>query len=70
MRRYKINLIVGKKIKRARKERKLSQEEVADRAGIHLTTFGRIERGEANPPVSTLYKIAQALKKSMKDLFG
>lgn len=68
--RYKINIKVGKKIKRIRKQKKLSQEDVADKAKLHLTTFGRIERGEANPPVYTLYKIAQALKTSIKELFS
>lgn len=46
-----------------------SQEELADRAGMHLSTLGRIERGESNPPVQTVGKIAKALKTSVDELF-
>ena len=66
---YKVNMRLGKRIKRLRKELKISQEELAGRAKIHRTYMGRIERGESNPPVYTVYKIATALRKSLKDLF-
>lgn len=69
MRRYKILQRTGKNIRTIRRNKKLTQEEVAERAGIHVTTFGRIERGESNPPLQTLNKIAQALKVKTKDLF-
>lgn len=69
MRRYKINEKVGKRIRRIRKQMRLSQEELADRAGMHLSTLGRIERGESNPPVHTVSKIAKALKTSVDELF-
>lgn len=68
--RYKVNIKLGKKIKKFRQERKMSQEELADKVGLHYTSLSRIERGEANSPVYTVYKIAQALKKSLKDLFS
>lgn len=68
MRRYKIALITGKKIKRARNEKGLTQEDVAGRAKIHVSTLGRIERGESNAPLQTFNKIAQALKIKPKDL--
>jgi len=38
-------------------------------AGIHRTYMGRIERGESNPPVQTVNKIAKALRRSLTDLF-
>ncbi len=66
---YKVNIKLGRKIKRLRKELKISQEELAAKAGIHRTYMGRIERGESNPPVYTVYKIAKALKKQLKELF-
>lgn len=68
MRRYKISQRVGKKIRIIRKKKGLTQEEVADGADIHLSTLGRIERGEANAPLQTLNKIAQALKVRPKEL--
>lgn len=66
---YKVNIQLGKKIQRLRKEQKISQEELAAKAGVHRTYMGKIERGESNPPVYTVYKIAQALKTSVRDLF-
>ena len=37
-----------------RREKKLIQEELAYRVGIHVSTLGRIERGESNPPFKHL----------------
>lgn len=68
MRRYKIAQTVGKKIRVIRRKKKLTQEEVAARTGIHVTTFGRIERGEINTPLQTVNKIAQALGVKPKEL--
>ena len=68
MRRYVIALKTGKKIKRARDEKGLTQEEVAARAHIHVSTLGRIERGESNAPLQTLNKVAQSLRVKPKDL--
>lgn len=69
MREYKINKKLGKRIRKFRREQKLSQEVLADKAGIHRTYMGKIERGESNPPVHTIEKIAKALKVKVGDLF-
>lgn len=69
MREYKINKQLGKRVRRLRKEQKISQEELAEKAGIHRTYMGKIERGESNPPVHTVSKIAKALRISLSDLF-
>jgi len=53
--------IVGANIKRLRKERGLSQEVLAGEAGLAMRHIGRIERGEGNPTVSMLAKIATVL---------
>lgn len=54
---------IGKQIKNSRLELdRMSQEELADKVGIHVSYMGRIERGEANAPVYTLRKIASVLK--------
>lgn len=39
----------------------LSQEELADRAGIHRTYIGGIERGERNPTLTMIHRLAKAL---------
>ena len=38
-----------------------SQEELADRAGIHRTYIGGIERGERNPTLTMIHRLARAL---------
>ena len=69
MRRYKIARSVGKKMRIARRLAGMTQEEVAYKAVIHISTLGRIERGESNPPIQTVNKIAQVLRIKPKDLF-
>lgn len=66
---YKINSKLGKRIRRLRKRSNMSQEVLAEKAGIHRTYMGKIERGESNPPIQTINKIAKALKIPMSDLF-
>jgi len=53
---------IGNSIRRHRKEAGLSQEELADSAGLHRTYVGGVERGERNISVLNLAKIASALK--------
>lgn len=53
---------LGKNIKRARQKAELTQAEVAERAEIHVNYFARIERGEENPSIDIIEKIAKALK--------
>lgn len=53
---------IGKNIKKARKERKMTQVEVAEKAGIHPNYYSRIERGELQPALDTLEKIFKVLK--------
>lgn len=51
----------GSELQNKRKVLGISQEELADRAKVHRTYMGRIERGESNPPIYTVFKIAKAL---------
>ena len=50
-----------KRLRHARNSKKISQQELADLVGIHLTNIGRYERGEANPNTNILNKLASAL---------
>jgi transcriptional regulator with XRE-family HTH domain len=52
---------VGAKIREERKKLNLSQDDLADRANLHPTYVGGIERGERNPTIISLGKIANAL---------
>lgn len=52
---------LGRKIRELRKQRNLSQTELAEKAGISFITISRIERGERDPHVKTLARIAKGL---------
>ena len=59
----------GKNLKMLRNEAKLSQEDLANDCDISISQIGRIERGEINTTISTLFVLANALDIEVKDLF-
>jgi transcriptional regulator with XRE-family HTH domain len=58
----KIQQSFGSKIRDHRIKLGISQEELAFRSGLHRTYIGGIERGERNPTLLTIVKIAKALR--------
>jgi len=70
MRRYKACKLFGAKVAKIRKSKKMSQENLADKVGIHRNHMGRIERGETNPPLNTVVKIGRELKSSPANLLS
>ena len=54
-------VLFGELVRQFREQASLSQEDLADRAGIHRTYIGGIERGERNPTLQTIHKLAAAL---------
>lgn len=58
---------LGQRIRELRKERKLSQTELAEKADVALMTISRIERGEHDPHLTTLWRISKALGVSVFD---
>lgn len=57
------------KMKIARVERGLTQQEMADRVGATRQTIGLIEQGRFNPSLALCIRICKALGKSLNDLF-
>ncbi len=60
---------IGENIKKARKEKKLEQVDVAAVAGVNRSYYGKIEKGLANPSIEKLYKIIKALDLKSSDIF-
>lgn len=54
--------LLGRKLRRLRKDRKLSAADVAERAGIDPQDLARIERGEARVGLETLFRLLAAFE--------
>lgn len=52
---------IGENIKLARKRRKLTMEQVAERAGIHRSTLNRIENGDASVAIGLYFNVFKVL---------
>jgi len=52
----------GKGLKKLRGKRKFSQESFANHASFSRSYYGRLERGEVDPSLSTLCRIAKGLR--------
>lgn len=62
-------VILGDRIRNIRRERGLSQEELAHLSSLHSTYIGQIERGEKNITIESLEKVTNALNISLDELF-
>ena len=59
----------GKNISKLRKTQKLSQEQLADKSGLHRTHIGMIERAERNITLQNIEKLANGLGVEIDELF-
>jgi transcriptional regulator with XRE-family HTH domain len=64
----KKNYKVGRHIQKLRKEKGLTQEELADKLHISLSYVGKIETGLRKPNMKMLYKIAEKLDVKVSEL--
>jgi CheY-like chemotaxis protein len=65
-----IKALLGIAIKTERFVLGISQEELAERAGLHRTYVSDVERGARNPSIGSVEKLARALQISVSTLFG
>lgn len=63
-----INEKIGIKISILRKRLKFSQEKLSEFSGLSKNSISSIERGESNPSIETLDRIAKALNIELKEL--
>jgi len=59
----------GNKVRKERAKHGWSQEELAERAGVHRTYVGMIERAEKNITLTNIEKMSKALKISIEKIF-
>lgn len=57
-------MIFGQRVKNERLKQGLSQEQLAEKAGLHRTYIGMIERAEKNITLINIEKLAKALEMS------
>ncbi|SHH13139.1 DNA-binding transcriptional regulator, XRE-family HTH domain [Desulfosporosinus lacus DSM 15449] len=64
-----IRISVGNKIKELRRERNLSQEELALLSGLDRTYINSVENGRRNISIISLEKIANGLRVKIRNIF-
>ena len=65
-----VQIKFGKALRKHRKARGLTQEELAELSGLHFTYIGSVERGERNVSIKSIDTLLKALGLSYKDFFG
>lgn len=61
-------MALGRRIRQLREQRKWSQEEFADRCGLHRTAVGLLERAERIPRLDTLLTVSKGLGITVSEL--
>lgn len=64
-----ILVLFGEVIREVRKEKKLSQEELANKSGLHRTYIGMVERGEKNISLKNISKLSKGLELPIPEIF-
>lgn len=62
--------IIGERLRSYRNKKKMSQEAVAELAGMHPPYIGQLERGEKNATIDSIVKISRALNLPLEELFA
>ena len=61
---------MGYKIKEVREEKRMTQEELAEKSGVSLSTIVALEKGTMNDvKMSTLQKLASAMDTTVQEIF-
>lgn len=65
----RLSVEIGQRIRNYRFQKQLSQEELAERCGLHPTYIGQVERGEKNATLESISKISSGLTIPLSTLF-
>lgn len=65
-----LHRLIGRFIREGRTKQTLTLKQLARRTGLSVSLLSQIERAESSASISSLYKIASALKVKMSELFG
>lgn len=60
---------LGKNLKKYRKACNMTQEQLAEKVGIHPTYVGKLESGKNNPSVKMMFRISRALNIKLSNIF-
>lgn len=63
-------VLIGKKMRKLRREQRRTQVHVADEAGIDSSYYAKVERGVANPSLEVLNSIVKALHTKSSDILS
>ncbi len=66
---FSLLVLFGEGIRETRKEKKLSQEALANKSGLHRTYIGMVERGEKNISLKNISKLSKGLEVPMPEIF-
>ena len=65
-----VRAFFGQRVRELRRQKGLSQTELAERADLNRAYLGGVERGDRNPTIENVAKIAKALEEPMGSLFA
>jgi transcriptional regulator with XRE-family HTH domain len=63
-----VQVLLGVRIRKLRQEQNITQEKLAELAGLDRSYFGSVERGERNPSLANLVKVASSLGVTLSEL--
>lgn len=64
-----VKRVIGKRVAQLRREKGLSQAQLAETMGVAIESISRIERSERNMSIDMLENLCDALQISVKDFF-
>ncbi len=67
-RKRNVRRIFGENLRRYRRTLSISQEELAEKAGLHRTYIGSVERGERNVSIDNMERLALAVEATIEQL--